>query len=391
MFNTVAVTNDKPRSFFKKEHLLFQQSFREFLEKEAIPYYDQWEKDGEVPRLLWKGIGENGFLCPWLDVEFGGFGADFGYSVVLSEELERIGSGLAGISIHSDVVAPYIASFGTIDQKHRYLPKFSTGEMISAFALSEPGTGPELANIQTTAVKKDGYYRINGAKTFITNGLRADLMIVACKTDVDAVSSLDGISLLLVDKDTPGLTRGRKLEKDGGNGSETADLFFDDVAVPVGNLLGEEGKGLSYIMQNLQQERLLCAIGSLVAAKDMFRLTKGYVKERKTFNKNISQCQKTRFTIAEIATDIQLGSTFVDDLVCKHMNGENIITEVSMAKYWITEMSKRISVRCMQLHDGYGHKGDEKIIRRHRDITVPSFHTGSDATVKTLIANHNGF
>ncbi|MDM5294661.1 acyl-CoA dehydrogenase family protein [Peribacillus simplex] len=390
MVSSMAINMDDSRSFLTEKHLLFKQSIREFLHKEASPYYDQWEKEGGIPRLFWKKIGDNGFLCPWLDVEFGGAGADFGYSVVLAEELEMVGSALGGISIHSDVVAPYIASFGTIDQKHRYLPKFITGEMISAFAVTEPGVGSELTNIRTTAIKKDGYYIVNGAKSFITNGFNADFLIVACKTDLDAVPSHDGISLLLIDKDTPGFSRGRKLDKKGQESSETAELFFDDASVPIGNLLGDEGKGLSYLMQKLQQERLMCAIGSLMAAKDMLDLTVNFIKERKAYGKKISKFKNAQFTIVEIATDIQLGRTFVDGLICKHMKGEKIITEVSMAKYWITEMSKRISEKCIQLHDGYGNMGDYKIARRHRDIPVTTFYTGSDEILKTLIAKNIG-
>ncbi|MDM5212427.1 acyl-CoA dehydrogenase family protein [Peribacillus sp. NJ4] len=391
MIGTMAINKNDSRSFLTEKHLLFKQSIREFLDKEAVPFYDQWEKEGGIPRSFWKKIGDNGFLCPWLDAEFGGVGADFGYSVVLAEEFEMVGSALRGISIHSDVVAPYIASFGTMDQKQRYLPKFITGEMITAFAMAEPGMDSEFANIQTTAIKKDGYYIVNGAKTFITNGFKADFMIVACKTDLDAVPSHDGISLLLIDKDTPGFTRGRKLEKAGQDSSDTAELFFDDAPVPIGNLLGEEGRGLSYIMQKLQQERLMCAIGSLMATKDMLHLTVNYIKGQKAFGKKISEYKKSQFTIAEIATDIQLGRTFVDGLICKHINGENIITEVSMAKYWITEMSKRISEKCMQLHDRYGNTGDDKIARRHRDIPLTTLYTGSDENVKTLIAENIGF
>ncbi|WHY95143.1 acyl-CoA dehydrogenase family protein [Peribacillus simplex] len=391
MVSTMAINKDDSRSFLTEEHLLFKQSIREFLAKEAVPFYDQWEKEEGIPCSFWKKIGDNGFLCPWLDVEFGGIGADFGYSVVLAEELEMVGSALGGISIHSDVVAPYIASFGTRDQKQRYLPKFITGDLISAFALTEPGMGSELRDIQTTAIKKDGYYILNGAKTFVTNGFKADFMIVACKTDLNAVPSQGGISLLIIDKDTPGFSRGRKLGKTGQGCSDTAELFFDDASVPVGNLLGEEGKGLSYIMQKLQQERLMCAIGSLMAAKDMLHLTMNFIRGRKSFNKKISKFKNAQFTIAEIATDIHLGRTFVDGLICKHMTGENIIAEVSMAKYWITEMSKRISDKCMQLHDGYGIIGDDKIARRHRDIPLTKFFTGTDETVKTLIAKNIGF
>ncbi|MBT2648939.1 acyl-CoA dehydrogenase family protein [Bacillus sp. ISL-34] len=391
MVSTMEINKDDSRSFLTEEHLLFKQSLREFLAKEAVPFYDQWEKEGGIPFSFWKKIGDNGFLCPSLDVEFGGLGADFGYSVVLAEELEMVGSALGGISFHSDVVAPYIASFGTIHQKQRYLPKFITGEMISAFSLKEPGMGSELADIQTTAIKKEGYYIVNGAKTFVTNGFKADFMIVACKTDLNAVPSENGISLLLIDKDTPGFSRGRKLGKSGEGSSDTAELFFDDALVPVGNLLGEEGKGLSYIMQKLQQEKLMCAIGSLIAAKDMLHLTMNFIKGQKAFDKKISKFKTAQFTIAEIATDIHLGRTFVDGLICKHMTGENIITEVSMAKHWITEMSKRISEKCMQLHDGYGYMGDDKITRRHRDIPLSKFFTGTDETVKILIAKNIGF
>ncbi|MFJ7470122.1 acyl-CoA dehydrogenase family protein [Peribacillus frigoritolerans] len=390
MVSTMAINKDDSRSFLTEEHLLFKQSIREFFAKEAVPFYDQWEKEGEIPCSFWEKVGDNGFLCPWIEVELGGIGADFGYSVVLAEELERVGSALGGISIHSDVVAPYIASFGTIDQKQRYLPKFITGEMISAFAWTEPEMGSEI-DIQTTAIKKDGYYHVNGAKTFVTNGFNADFMIVACKTDFNAVPPNDGISLLIIDKDTPGLSRGRKLSKSEQGSLGTAELFFDDASVPVGNLLGEEGKGLSYIMQNLQQERLICAIRSLMAAKDMLLLTMNFIKRQKAFEKKISKFKKAQSTIAEIATDIHLGRTFVDGLIRKHMTGENIITEVSMAKQWITEMSKRISEKCMQLHDGYGYLEDGKIARRHRDIPLSTFFTGTDETIKILIAKNIGF
>jgi acyl-CoA dehydrogenase len=391
MVSTMAINKDDSRSFLTEEHLLFKQSIREFLAKEAVPFYDQWEKEGEIPRSFWEKVGDNGFLCPWIEVELGGIGADFGYSVVLAEELELVGSALGGISIHSDVVAPYIASFGTIDQKQRYLPKFISGQMISAFAWTEPEMGSEMADIQTTAIKKDGYYIVNGAKTFVTNGFNADFMIVACKTDFNAVPPKDGISLLLIDKDTPGLSRGRKLSKSEQGSLGTAELFFDDASVPVGNLLGEEGKGLSYIMEKLQQERLLCAIRSLMAAKDMLHLTMNFIKRQKAFEKKISKFKKAQSTIAEIATDIHLGRTFVDGLILKHMTGENIITEVSMAKQWITEMSKRISEKCMQLHDGYGYMEDEKIARRHRDIPLSTFFTGTDKMIKIMIAKNIGF
>lgn len=253
MVNTMAVNKDESRSFFTKEHLLFRRSFREFLDNEAVPHYHQWEKEGEIPRSFRKKMGDNGFLSPWLDVEFGGSGADFAYSVVVAEELERIRSGLAGIFIDSDVVARYIASFGTIDQKHRFLPGLRSGELISAYALSEQDACPE----QTTAVKKDGYYRITGAKTFITNGYRADLMIVACKNDFGV--GLDGISLLLVDKDTPGLTMGRKLVKDGRNGLETADLFLMTLQYHSEASLGRKERAILYQSKFTAGKPYVCA------------------------------------------------------------------------------------------------------------------------------------
>lgn len=378
------------RPFLKEEHIIFRDSLRKFLEKEAIPYFEDWENNKMIPRSFWEKLGKNGFLCPWLEENYGGLGADFGFSVILMEELERVGSGLMGIPLHTDIVAPYINSFGSEEQKRRYLPKFITGELISAIAMTEPGTGSDLSGMKTTAVKSGDHYIVNGAKTFITNGIQADLFIIACKTDPHATPAHKGVSLLLVEGDTPGFSRGRKLEKVGHHSSDTAELFFDNAVVPAGNLLGEEGKGFIYLMQKLQQERIISAVNAQTAAEDMLQLTMGYVKEREAFGKPISQFQNTQFVIAEMATEIQLGRTFVDNLIVKHMEGQDVVTEVSMAKWWITDMAKRTAGKCMQLHGGYGYMEEYKIARRYRDIAITSIFAGTNEIMKKIIAKNMG-
>jgi acyl-CoA dehydrogenase len=262
--------------------------------------------------------------------------------------------------------------------------------MISAVAMTEPGAGSDLANIRTTAIKDGDHYVINGQKTFITNGIHSDIIVLACKTDPNAVPGHRGVSLILVERGTPGFSRGRKLEKVGMHSQDTAELIFEDVRVPVTNLLGEEGKGFYYLMTKLQQERLVAALNSLVAAEDMLQLTLSYVKEREAFGKPISKFQNTQFKIAEMATEIKIGRTFVDDLTAKHIEGKDIVTEVSMAKWWITDMAKRISVECMQLHGGYGYMEEYKIARRYRDIPVTSIFAGTNEIMKTIIAKQLG-
>lgn len=378
------------RKIFKEEHLIFRDSLRRFLEKEAIPYFEQWEQDGLIPREFWKQLGENGFLCPWIDEKYGGLGADFAFSVILSEELERVGSGTMGIILHTDIFAPYIAAFGSEEQKEKYLPKCITGELISAIGMTEPGAGSDLNGIKTTAIKKGDHYVLNGAKTFITNGIQADVILVACKTDPNASPAYKGISLFLVESNTPGFTRGSKLDKVGHRSSDTAELYFDNAIVSADNLVGEEGRGFYYMMDKLQQERIISAINAQTAAEDMLHLTLDYVKEREAFGKPISQFQNTQFTLAEIATEIELGRTFLDDLIQKHMEGQEVINEVSMAKWWITEMAKRTSGKCMQLHGGYGYMEEYKIARRFRDVAITTIFAGTTEIMKKIIAKNMG-
>ncbi|OEG00205.1 acyl-CoA dehydrogenase [Vulcanibacillus modesticaldus] len=373
-----------------QEHDIYRNALRKFLVKEVYPFYDEWEKKGIIPRELWTKMGDNGFLCPWLDESYGGLNADFGYSVVLNEELERVGSSLIGISLHNDIVVPYINSYGTSEQKKRWLPKCITGELITAIAMTEPGAGSDLAGIRTTAIKKGDHYILNGQKTFITNGINADLIVVVAKTDPKAIPPHKGISLLVVERGMPGFSRGKKLDKVGLHAQDTAELFFEDVKVPEENLLGEEGKGFYYLMDKLQQERLIVALSAQVAAEEMLKLTLEYVKERKAFGNSLSKFQSIQFKLAEMATEVELGRTFIDDLIKQHMNGEDVVNKVSMAKWWITDMAKRIATDSMQLHGGYGYMEEYEIARRYRDIPVSSIYAGTNEIMKMIIAKQMG-
>lgn len=374
-------------SFLTEEHGLFRKSLRKMLDKEAYPFYNEWEEKREIPRDFWLKMGENGFLLPWVDEAYGGLGLDFTYSKILAEELERVGQGLSsGMCLHSDIVSPYISELGTEEQKQKWLPLCISGEIITAIAMTEPGAGSDLAGVTTNARREGDFYILNGEKTFITNGLNADLAIVVCKTDPNAQPAHRGISLLVVEKGMAGFSRGKKLDKIGMNCGDTGELIFEDVKVPVANLLGEEGKGFYYLMQNLQQERLIVAIQCQVAAEEMLRITIDYVKNRKAFGQSISKFQNTQFKIAEMATEIDIGRTYVDQLSERHVTHEDIVKEVSMAKWWISEMAKRVAAECLHLHGGYGYMNEYEIARRYRDIPVTSIFAGTTEIMKTIIA-----
>lgn len=377
-------------TYFTEEHYIFRDALRKFLEKEAYPYYNDWEKDGIIPRSLWEKMGENGFLCPMVEEKYGGAGADFGYSVVMNEELEKVGSSLVGIGLHNDIVIPYITAYGTEEQKKRWLPKCVSGEYITAIAMTEPGAGSDLAGIRTTAKRDGDFYIVNGEKTFITNGIHADLVIVVCKTDASVKPAHKGMSLFVLERGMPGFTRGKKLEKVGLQSQDTAELIFEDVKVPASNLLGEEGKGFYYLMEKLQQERLVVVIAAKTAAEVMLNMTVKYVKERKAFGKSISDFQAVQFQLAEMYTEIEIGRTFVDECIRAHMNGEHIVTKVSMAKYWLTDMAKKVAAQCMQLHGGYGYMEEYEIARRYRDIPVSAIYAGTNEIMKNIIAKNMG-
>jgi acyl-CoA dehydrogenase len=376
--------------YLNEEHEIFRKSLRKFLEKEAYPFYDQWEEERMIPRSFWRKMGDQGFLCPDLEEKYGGSGVDWGFSVVINEELERVGSGLVGLGLHSDIVIPYITAFGTEEQKRRWLPRCASGELISAIAMTEPGTGSDLANIKTTARLEDDHYIVNGQKTFITNGIQSDLILVACKTDPQAVPKHKGVSLLIIERNAPGFSRGRKLNKVGLHCQDTAELIFEDCRVPKENLIGEEGKGFLYMMDKLQQERLLVAIAAQTAAETMLTFTIDYVKSREAFGKSISQFQNTQFKLAEMATEVEMGRAFLNQLIAEHMDNQNVVTKVSMAKYKLTETAKKIASECMQLHGGYGYMEEYEIARRFRDIQVSSIYAGTNEIMKTIIAKNLG-
>lgn len=376
--------------YLHQEHEIFRKALRKFLEKEAYPFYEQWEENRIIPREFWKKMGENGFLCPDVPEQYGGTEVDWGFSVVINEELERVGSGLVGIGLHNDIVVPYITFYGTEEQKQRWLPGCISGDTITSIAMTEPATGSDLANIKTTATLDGDEYIVNGQKTFITNGIHSDLVVVAVKTDPNAEPKHKGVSLLVIERDTPGFTRGRKLNKVGLHCQDTAELIFEDCRVPKENLLGEEGKGFLYLMEKLQQERLVVAIAAQIAAEEMLEMTIDYVKSREAFGKPISKFQNTQFKIAEMATEIEMGRTFLDQLIASHIEGKDIVTKVSMAKWRLTEMAKHIASECMQLHGGYGYMEEYKIARRYRDIPVSAIYAGTNEIMKVIIAKNLG-
>lgn len=338
--------------------------------------------------VLWKKLGEMGFLCSQVDEEYGGLGLDFSYGVIISEELERVGTSLVGVGLHNDIVVPYLESYGSPEQKQRWLPGCVTGDTITGIAMTEPGTGSDLANVQTTAVRDGDHYVVNGQKTFITNGINGNLFVVAVKTDPTAKHK--GMSLLVIEEGTPGFTRGRKLDKVGLHAQDTAELYFEECRVPVGNLLGEEGQGFRYLMEKLQQERLVVAISAQTSSEDMLETTINYVKSRHAFDKPISSFQNTQFKIAEMATKIELGKAFLESLIEDHIAGKDIVTKVSMAKYWHTETAREISSTCMQLHGGYGYMEEYSIARRYRDVPVSSIYAGTNEVMKVIIAKNMG-
>lgn len=376
--------------YLTDDHEIFRKSLRKFLEKEACPFYDQWEEERMIPRSFWEKMGEQGYLCPDIDEEYGGSEVDWGFAVVINEELERVGSGLVGVGLHNDIVVPYITAYGTEEQKKRWLPGCATGEIITAIAMTEPGTGSDLANIHTTALLDGDHYVLNGQKTFITNGIQSDLVVVACKTDPKANPKHKGVSLLVVERNTPGFSRGRKLNKVGLHCQDTAELIFEDCRVPKENLLGEEGKGFLYLMEKLQQERLLVAIAAQTASEVMLKQTIEYVKSREAFGKPVSKFQNTQFKIVEMATEIEMGRAFLDQLIAEHIEGKDVVTKVSMAKWKLTDSAKKIAAECMQLHGGYGYMEEYEIARRFRDIPVASIYAGTNEIMKTIIAKNLG-
>jgi acyl-CoA dehydrogenase len=378
------------RALFKEEHDIFRDAFKKFLAKEVIPYLEEWEHAGIVPREAWKKMGMNGFLCPWLDEKYGGSGVGFEYSVVINEELAYIGCLGLIPGLHSDIIVPYINSFGNDEQKMKWLPGCASGDIVTAIAMTEPGAGSDLAAIRTTAVRDGEEYVINGPKTFISNGIHCDLVIVAAKTDPKANPPFKGISLIFVENGTPGFSKGRKLEKMGFHSQDTAELNFEDCRVPVSNLLGEEGKGFYYLMQKLNGERLVVSIMAQSMAESMLDMTIKYCKERTVFGKPICSFQHNTFKIVEMATEIELGRVFLNSLIEDHCEGNDIAKKVSMAKAWIPEMANRVAYQCVQLHGGYGYMEEYPICRFARDVRVMPIFAGTTEVMKVIVGRMMG-
>jgi len=373
-----------PRTLFSPEHELFRQSVRTFLEKDAAPFHAQWEKQGYIDRALWNKAGEAGMLCSHLPEEYGGLGADFLYSAVVIEEISRLGLTGIGFSLHSDIVAPYILHYGSEALKHQYLPQLISGEKVTGIAMTEPGAGSDLQGVKTTAVLDGDEYVINGSKTFITNGFLADLVIVVAKTDPKAGAK--GTSLFLVEAATPGFDKGKRLEKVGMKAQDTSELFFQDVRVPKENLLGQAGMGFAYLMQELPQERLTVAIGALASAEAALQWTLDYTRERKAFGKAIADFQNTRFKLAEMATEIQIGRVFVDKCLALHLEGKLDVPTAAMAKYWATDLQCKVLDECVQLHGGYGFMWEYPIARAWADARLQRIYAGTNEIMKEIIA-----
>jgi len=374
---------------YREEHNIFRQSLRKFLEKEIIPHVEAWEEAGIVPKSAWKKMGAQGFLCTDIPEAYGGAGGDFLYSVIVTEEMTRTNhSGLAA-ALHSDIIVPYIAAFGSEEQKKKYLPGCVSGDIITAIAMTEPNTGSDLAAIRTSAVEDGDSVVINGQKTFISNGINCDLLILAAR-DPAVENPYNAIDLYLVEAGTPGFEKGKMIKKIGWHSQDTAELYFSDCRIPKTNRLGEKGTGFLKLMEKLQQERLVCAIGAVAAAELMLEMTIKYCKERKAFGRPLSKFQNTQFEIVEMATEVKLGRTFLDKLIVDHMEGKNIVIDVSMSKYWTTDMAFQVADRCVQLHGGYGYCEEYPIARAWRDIRVTRIFAGTNEIMKTIAARFMG-
>jgi alkylation response protein AidB-like acyl-CoA dehydrogenase len=373
------------RSIFTEEHELFRQSVRRFLARDVEPHYLDWEKSGMVPRSFWQGAAEAGLLCPAVPEEYGGAGGDYLFNVVVLEELVRIGAtGILGISVHNDVIVPYFTRFGSEEQKRHWLPKMVRGEAIAAIGMTEPGAGSDVKGLRTSAKRDGNHYVIDGQKTFITNGQVADFLVLAAKTDPKAGAK--GISLFIVEAEREGFRRGRKLDKVGQHAADTSELFFDSVRVPATNLLGEEGKGFAYMMENLPQERLAIAVIAAAHAEAALQWTIEYVKQRRAFDQTVFDFQNTRFKLADLKSDVTIGRVFIDTCLKAHLAADLDVPTAAMAKGWSTDMACRVIDECLQLFGGNGYMREYPIARAWIDARVQRIYGGTNEIMKELVA-----
>jgi acyl-CoA dehydrogenase len=371
------------RTAFTQEHEMFRDQVRRFFERELVPHLDRWEGEGIVDHDLWTKCGEAGLLCPTVPEDYGGLGLDFGYNAVIDEELAYIGS-TAGITLHSDIVADYIIAYGSEEQKRHWLPRMISGETPTAIAMTEPGAGSDLQGIRTTAVKDGGDYVINGSKTYITNGQHAELTIVVAKTNPD--EGARGTSLIFVEAEREGYARGRNLDKIGLHGQDTSELFFHDVRVPEANLLGAEGMGFAYLMNQLPQERLSIACSAQASAQRAYDEAVKFTKERKAFGRTVFEFQNTKFTLAGLAAKLQVGWAHLDWAIRRHIAGELTAAEASAAKLWHTELQWETCDASLQFHGGAGYMNEYPIARLWRDARVTRIFGGTNEIMKEVVS-----
>ena len=380
------------RTLYDDDHDAFRSSVRTFVDKEIAPHLDDWSAAGITPRELFLAAGKQGFLGMEVPEEYGGGGVpDFRFNAVLGEEMLRTpdaGAGL-GICLHNDICLPYFLSYCSDEQKQRWLPGIVSGELVTAIGMTEPGIGSDLASMSTSAVREGDHYVVNGAKTFITNGIHADLVITAVKTD--PAQRHRGMSLLIVERGMDGFSRGRNLDKLGQHAQDTAELFFDDVRVPVENLLGpEEGQGFAQLVANLPRERLSIAIAAVASVRSVLEMTLNYVKERKAFGQPVGSFQNSRFVLAEIATELDVAQHYVDDCVRALNDDELTAVDAAKAKWWTTELQGRAVDRCLQLHGGYGFMNEYPVARAFADARVTRIYGGTTEIMKELVGRDLG-
>jgi acyl-CoA dehydrogenase len=376
-------------ALYTAEHEDFRKTARTFYEREVVPFHDQWEQDGIVPRELWRKAGDAGLLCFDVPEEYDGPGVeDFRYNVIVSEEQTRAGVSGPGFSVHTDIIVPYITSIGSDEQKRRWLPGCVSGETITAIAMTEPGAGSDLQGVRTTAVDKGDHYLLNGSKTFISNGINADLVIVVARTDPEAGHK--GISLLVVERGMEGFERGRNLDKIGLHAQDTAELSFTDVVVPKENLLGEEGQGFVYLMMNLPQERLIIGAQAVAACEAIVEMCLDYAKTREAFGRPIGKFQHNRFLVAEMATEAKVARAFIDDCLRKHLEGELTAVDAAMAKWWATELQNKLVNQGVQLHGGYGYMMEFPIAKAYLDSRISTIYGGTTEIQKEIIGRSLG-
>ena len=378
------------RNLFDEHHELFRKNVRGFFEREVVPHQEDWRDQGQVDREVWRKAGAAGVICPWLDEEYGGPGGDFLFSTVVIEEAAKIYESGFALSLHSDIIVPYLHEFGNDEQKKRWLPGCASGDLVTAIAMTEPGTGSDLAAVRTTARLDGDEYVIDGAKTFISNGILCDLCIVVAKTNNAPDDPHRSISLIVVEADRPGFTKGKKLKKMGMASQDTSELSFDGCRVPKENLLGQEGQGFFMLMKKLQQERLVVAMSAQAMAEQVLVDTIAYTREREAFGRPISKFQNTQFKLVECATEVEVGRAFLDRLVAQHVEGAHLVKECSMAKLWQTEMAQRVVDECLQLFGGYGYMLEYPVSRAFMDARVQRIYAGTNEIMKVIIAKQMG-